>query len=174
MVSRPFFTILCLEGQPCPTSTPEPTFGDTMELIVEKNPDIPCLLTFICLDGVAALRFELDDIPGGADIQQATLFLSLTAGVGEDATIKIGPATEEWTEDSQGQPVCMTETVIETEVDLTPGEYSWEMTDLVKSWQSNPADNYGFCLLIEEDATRIFSSREGPSDLQPRLEVVYK
>ncbi|MGD2048997.1 MAG: protein kinase, partial [Chloroflexota bacterium] len=137
MVSRPFFAILCLEGQPCPTSTPEPTFGDTMELIVEKNPDIPCLLTFICLDGVAALRFELDDIPGGADIQQATLFLSLTAGVGEDATIKIGPATEEWTEDSQGQPVCMTETVIETEVDLTPGEYSWEMTDLVKSWQSN-------------------------------------
>lgn len=174
MVSRPFFTILCLEGQPCPTSTPEPTFGDTMELIVEKNPDIPCILTFICLDGVAALRFELDDVPDGADIQQATLYLSLTSGVGEDATIKIGPATEEWTEDSQGQPVCLTETVIQTEVDLTPEEYSWEMTDLVKSWQSNPADNYGFCLLIEEDATRIFSSREGPAELQPRLEVIYK
>jgi serine/threonine protein kinase len=174
MVNRPFFMILCLEDQPCPTATPEPTFGETMELIVEKNPNIPCILTFICLDGVAALRFDLDDIPGGADIQQASLFLSLTAGVGEDAKIKIGPATEEWTEDSQGQPVCLTETDIETEVELTPEEYSWEMTDLVKSWQSNPADNHGFCLLIEDEATRIFSSREGPNDLQPRLEVIYK
>jgi len=172
--NRPLLLILCLDGQPCPTATPLPTFGETGELILSKNATEICPLAFICSDGLVAIRFDVTAVPPSADIQQAFLFLSLTSGVGPNAEVKVGLATDDWTEDSQGRPVCNFDDSVSSEVSLTPGEYSWNLTDLVRSQHLNPADNHGFCLIIEDDSTRTFSSREGPNNLQPHLNVIYK
>jgi hypothetical protein len=133
-----------------------------------------CPLAFICSDGLVAIRFDVTAVPPGADIQQAFLFLSLTSGIGPNAEVKVGLAMDEWTEDSLGRPVCNFDESVSTEVSVTPGEYSWNLTDLVLSQHANPADNHGFCMMIEDDATRTFSSREGPNNLQPHLDITYK
>ncbi len=172
--NRPLLLILCLQGQPCPTATPLPTFGGTGELILSKNVTDICPLSFICSDGLIAISFDVTTVPPGADIQQAFMFLSLTSGISPNAEVKLGLATEEWTEDSQGRPVCNFDESISTEVSLTPGEYSWNVTNFVRSQHANPADNHGFCMLIEDDATRTFSSREGLINLQPHLNIIYK
>ena len=174
VINRPFLFIFCLEGQPCPTATPFPTFGDTPALILGKNLTTICPLTQICLDGLVGLRFDLTSIPSGADIQQALVYLSLTSGLETNAEVKLGIATEEWTEDSPGKPVCDYEDSVSIEVGLEPREYRWNVTDIARAQHADPSGNFGLCLMLEDDAERTFSSREGPNNLRPHLEVVYK
>jgi hypothetical protein len=88
--------------------------------------------------------------------------------------VDLGLATESWNESSDGRMACDFTVPVSTEVGLTPGEYSWDVTDSLIDQRNNPADAHGFCLRIDGDVSRTFGSREGPADLQPRLEVVHQ
>lgn len=165
--------ILCLQGQACPTRTPVPSFGHEQELVLQTD-TTPCALAALCLNGLIAIRFDLSSIPPSDNIQEATLHLTLNSGVSPLAVVRAGPALEDWTEDTDGRPECDFADSVATEIDLTPGEYSWDLTELVISQHSNPADNHGICMWLEGDATRVFSSREGPENFQPRLEIIHQ
>ncbi|MEE9465839.1 MAG: DNRLRE domain-containing protein, partial [Candidatus Neomarinimicrobiota bacterium] len=165
--------ILCLQGQPCPSRTPLPSFGHEPELILQTDTS-PCALAVLCLNGLVAIRFDLTSIPSGSNIQEATLHLTLDSGVSPLTLARVGPAIESWTEDTEGRPECDFTDSVATEIGLTPGEYSWILTDLVRNQHNNPAENHGLCMWLEGDATRVFSSREGPENFRPRLEIIHQ
>jgi hypothetical protein len=83
-------------------------------------------------------------------------------------------ATQPWNESSSERLTCDFSNPVGTSVGLTPGEYSWDVTDPLIAQRNNPANAYGFCLRIDGDVSRTFSSRQGPANLQPRLAVVYQ
>jgi hypothetical protein len=165
--------ILCLQGQVCPTRTPIPSFGHEPELFLQTDTS-PCALAILCRNGLVAIRFDLTSIPSEDNIQEATLYLTLNSGVSPLTVARVGPAIESWTEDTEGRPECDFVDSVATEIGLTPGEYNWSLTDLVTTQHSNPAENHGICLWLEDDSTRVFSSREGPENFRPRLEIIHQ
>ena len=171
--SRSRFLIICL-NPPCSTSTPQPSFGSAPVLILENENSSGCVQLAICVDGLAAVQFDLVALPAAETIQSAALILTLTDAVGPAAQVELGLATEPWNESSTGRLACDFSVPITTEVGLTPGQYSWDVTSALIAQRSNPADAYGFCLRVDGDVSRTFGSRDGPASLQPRLEVVYQ
>lgn len=171
--SRSRFLIVCL-NPPCATATPEPSFGDAPVLILENENSFNCAQFAICVDGLAALQFDLVSLPAAETIQSAALILTLTDGLGPNAQVELGLATEAWNESSTGRPACDFGEPITTNVGLTPGEYSWDVTEALIAQRSDPADAYGFCLSVDGDVSRTFGSREGPANSRPRLEVSYQ
>jgi hypothetical protein len=172
--SRSGFLVLCVVGQPCPTSTPEPSFGSAAVLILENDHSSNCLQFAFCVDGLAAVQFDVNTLPAAESIKSALLYLTLVGGTGNDAVVEVGPATEAWNESSNGRPGCDFGSPIGTNVGLTPGEYRWNVTDWLISQRSNPGSAFGFCLRVNGNVTRTFSSRQGAANLQPRLEIVYQ
>ncbi|UCG24524.1 MAG: protein kinase [Chloroflexota bacterium] len=172
--SRSRILILCIIGDPCPTATPEPAHGSEPVLILENINSTECQQLFVCVDGLIGLQFDVIGLPEADAIQSATLVLSLTDGIGPAAQVDLGVATEPWNESSDGRMACDFGVPVSTEVGLTPGEYGWDVTSQVIAQKNNPADAYGFCLLINGEVSRTFSSREGPADLRPRLDVVHQ
>jgi type II secretory pathway pseudopilin PulG len=171
--SRSRFLIVCI-NPPCATATPEPSYGSEPVLILENQNSSNCLQLAICVDGSAALQFDLVALPAAETILSAVLSLTLTDAIGPATQVELGLATEPWNESSAGRPACDYADPVTTEVGLSPGQYSWDVTSLLIAQRSNPADAYGFCLRAEGDVSRTFGSREGPEAQQPRLEVVYQ
>ncbi len=172
--SRSRILILCIVGDPCPTATPEPNHGSEAVLILENLNSTNCQQLLICADGLIGLQFDVFGLPAAEAIQTATLILTLTEGIGPAAQVDLGVATEPWNESSIGRLVCDFTVPISTEVGLTPGEYSWDVTGQLIAQKNNPADAYGFCLRANGDVSRTFGSRESLADLRPRLEVVHQ
>ncbi|MFN2224463.1 MAG: DNRLRE domain-containing protein, partial [Candidatus Promineifilaceae bacterium] len=171
--SRSRFLLVCL-NPPCATSTPEPSLGTTPVLVLENENSSSCPQLAFCSDGLAAVQFDMVSLPAAESIQSASLILTLTDGVGANSLVEVGLATEAWNESSTGRPTCDFSNPVGANVGLTPGEYSWDVTDALITQRSNPANAYGFCLRANGDVSRTFSSRQGPANLQPRLEVVYQ
>jgi hypothetical protein len=170
--SRTRFLILCTDP-PCPTSTPEPAFGSTTDIVLENLNSIPCNFG-ICVDGLAAVQFDIASLPAADTIQSAILYLSLINGIEPNTLVELGLATEPWDETSGGRLACDFDNPIGTNVGLTPGEYSWNITLPLIDQRADLANAYGYCFRVNGDVSRTFGSREGPADLRPRLEVVYQ
>jgi serine/threonine protein kinase len=171
--SRSRFLVLCL-NPPCATATPEPSLGSSPVLVLENEHSFTCPQLAICVDGLAAVQFEVASLPAAESIQSASLILNLNEGVGANALVEVGLATEPWNESSTGRLACDFDSPIGANVGLTPGAYSWDVTSPLITQRSNPANAYGFCLRVIGNVSRTFSSREGPANLQPHLEVVYQ
>jgi len=171
--SRFRILILCLDP-PCPTATPEPSLGSSPVLVLENDNSFNCPQLGICINGLAAVQFDMLSLPAAESIQSARLILTLTDGVGANALVEVGLATEAWNESSTGRLTCDFDSPIGANVGLTPGETSWDVTNPLITQRSNPATAFGFCLRVNGNVSRTFSSRQGPANLQPRLEVVYQ
>ena len=143
-------------------------------LRLENNISSNCAQFVICVDGLAGIQYDLTGIPFGANIHEAHLVLNLSSAVSPVANVSVGRATTAWTEDSNGRPTCDFTSPVALNVGNTPGEYSWDVTTMVRNMHTNPANDFGFCLHIDDGAERIFISREGPVNQRPRLEVVYE
>jgi len=122
------------------------------------------------------MDFALGGLPfsSGSALQQATLTLHLQSGVPEGLQIEVGRATEAWDEDNSVRPACDFEGAAVANVGLLSGPYDWNITELVRSLLDNPGADHGLCLKLVGQGERIFASREGPSDLRPRLDIVYQ
>ncbi|MGD2077133.1 MAG: protein kinase [Chloroflexota bacterium] len=171
--SRTRLLIVCL-NPPCATATPEPTFGTTPDLILENTNSFNCAQFILCVDGLIGLQFDVASLPAADSIQSASLILTLTDAIGPNSLVEVGVATEAWTETSNGRMACDFSNPIGTNVGLAAGEYSWDVTSDLIAQRNDPANAFGFCLRANGDVSRTFSSREGPANLQPRLEVVYQ
>ena len=172
--SRARFLLLCVVGDPCPTATPEPSQGHRPNLQLENNVSSACAQFVICVDGLASIQYDLSAIPFGADIHEAHLVLTFSSAVSPVATVTVGRATTAWTEDSADRPACDFTSPIALNMGNTPGEYSWDVTNMVRNMHADPGNDFGFCLIIDDGAERVFVSREGPGNQVPRLEVVYE
>lgn len=173
-LSKARLLLFCIVDQPCPTATPEPTFGHTVDLVLENNNSFDCAQFIICVDGQASLQFDLGSIPSGADITQARLVLSLSSGVSPAALVTLGRVSDPWSEDTNGRPTCDFTTAVTNNVANNPGQYGWDVTSMVRNMQANPASDFGFCLRIDGHTERVFVSREGPLNQRPHLEIVYE
>jgi hypothetical protein len=163
--------IACLVGTPCPTAAPvaEQTTGPVLLLEHED-----CTGLFSCFQGLVAVKFTLNAIPSGAQINNATLRLNLISGVNDNLTVGVYPATSAWSENQAARPSCDLDQEVATLVGLNPGPVSWNVTDLVRQQHQNQANNFGFCLRLINDGERRFTSRQGTPGLGPLLQVAYQ
>jgi serine/threonine protein kinase len=160
---------------PLPTATPDPEFGHGSDFILRNSE--PCANLILCQnDGLVVMDFGLGGLPlsSGSALQQATLTLQLLSGEPEGLQIEVGRATEAWSEDDSRRPACDFAGAVIANVGVFIGQYDWNVTELVRTLLDNPSENHGLCLRLVGTGERIFNSREGPSDLRPRLDIVYQ
>ncbi len=144
-------------------------------------------------NGRALLQFDLSAIPVGATVTGATLQLQATANA-SPFKIDVYRLTEAWVEGNGGTsaanwnsrlPGTAWTNINGASVDPTPaatwatlplpgaGTHSWDLTNLVRAWQTGAAANYGILLgSAELGATTVtYNSSEGVTP--PRLVVSY-
>ena len=151
---------------------------------------------------VVLIKFDLSQIPNGAQIQSATLTLYQTAA-GGDATYDVSVhkvinhnpdlyhtngytfnGTDNWTANNS----CYNNIPL-AQADIAPAEdvnsldngvgfKTWNITTMVKDWINDSASNFG--LVLNSDATanadsyRFFAASEASNaDIRPSLEVKY-
>jgi hypothetical protein len=140
--------------------------------LVLKNED-SCGGLLLCSDGLIAIKFELGELPADIFIENATLRLNLVSGNTNGLSVGVSPATTEWGESLTGRPSCDVDNEVSVPVALTPGEYSWDITEMVRVQYNNPTHSSGLCLRLSGVGQRSFTSREGPGASRPRLDVTF-
>ncbi|MBC7262836.1 MAG: DNRLRE domain-containing protein [Chloroflexi bacterium] len=143
----------------------------------------------------ALLRFDLSQhIPATAVILGARLTLRVNYATGSGNTIIKSyqilrhwePQEVRWEYASEGvpwgSPGCNSSEDRSMSpsfsVNVTaPGEYTWDVTDMVQLWVNDPAVNHGVILIGEGSGgsvTWAFASSESALEIRPRLQVVYQ
>ena len=139
---------------------------------------------------LALFKFNLNRIPAGAQIVEATLSVYHRDGNDPDVPITAHRITNSWTEDDvtwekrdSGQnwdtpggdfdPNAVATTLVGTDGKM---RYEWELTDLVQGWLNGRYENYGVALRTQ--APGIFGERFDTSDHadpthHPRLTITY-
>jgi VCBS repeat-containing protein len=157
---------------------------------------------FLTVNGTGSKRtlihFGVDDIPGEAIVNKAWLELTTYAGgsstgpleiyayemltpwTASEATWLIAQQDTAWAEpgadrpgsDRAAIPCAMTEVVDRDNI-----RYSWNVTDLVRRWVTDPSANYGLLLMAPKGMAARFSfwSSEAsmPAAAKPHLRVSY-
>jgi hypothetical protein len=195
------------EPTPEPTETPEPPPAGPVEIDIVADrdsfwwPELTVCMPGGCPDwgnepvlelfnnvtgsppfqlfdpGMIAIHFDLSDIPEGATIIEAELFLRLESSEGPgSASISAGRATSPWSEpDHSVKPICDYTGASSRGVGTGTGWYDWDVTDIVTQQYASPTTNHGFCLRGgDADQERYFHSREGNAITRPYLHVVYQ
>jgi hypothetical protein len=125
----------------------------------------------------ALLRFSLDSVPAGANVQSATLGLEQRSpGTGE--TVGVYRVTQAWTE---GQPTWNTyassydDTTSWASFVSVGGSLTVDVTDLTSAWMAGSQPNYGLMLVSSEVQAedRYLSSEYSNITTRPWLEVCY-
>ncbi|MFW6097589.1 MAG: protein kinase domain-containing protein [Chloroflexota bacterium] len=172
------FSVLCTDP-PCPTgtpdvSTPDPTLTAGEELVLSRPTPAATAIFLPQRPSLMALEFDLPDVASDA-VLDASLVLNLKSGEIDDVAVQVGLATSQWSEDERQRPDCDFETfpVVEV-VDTSPGEHSWDVTEMVQWQREHPAQDHGFCLRLGDGGNRIFYSREAAEHQQPRLMLTYQ
>lgn len=172
------FSILCTDP-PCPTgtpdvSTPDPTLTAGEELVLSRPTPASTAVFLPQRPSLLALNFDLPGVPSEA-VLDASLVLTLKSGQTDDVAVDVGLATSQWSENERERPDCDFDTFsVSQVVDTAPGEYSWDVTDMVQWQRDHPAEDYGFCLRLGDDGNRTFYSREAAELQQPRLMLTYQ
>ena len=120
-----------------------------------------------CGSGLIALYFDLAALPDDAPIEEAVL--TLYADEGGDARVYARRAASGWSEEGSAEPEC--DSSDETADEATEDEWRWDVTTLVQDQLSAESENFGFCLVLKEDASVTFASREGPAPRAPVLTI---
>ena len=145
-------------------------------------------------DGRALLQFDLSAIPAGATVTGATLLLQATANA-SPFMIDVYRLTEAWVEGSGGTsaanwnnrlPGTAWTGINGASVDSTPaatwatlppagaGVHSWDLTNLVRAWQTGSSANYGILLGSTATGTTTVTYNSSEGVTPPRLVVSYK
>jgi hypothetical protein len=191
--------------------TPEADFSDTVQdtfinLNAEVNTSSDRLNTYTWPSNMPAnavlMKFDLSQLPAGAQIQSAILTLYQT-DAGGDASYDVSvhkvinhnpdlqaatgytyDGVSSWSDNSScynNIPLAQADTAPAEDInrlDLSAGYKNWEVTAMVQDWVNNPTSNYG--MLLNSDAVagsnsyRFFaSSEESDPTLRPSLELTY-
>ena len=128
------------------------------------------------------VRFNVDSIPDGSTITNATLYLNLIISVDPEdkaRNVRTYPITSDWEENTVNWNTAPT---IGGAFSTTAvpngqyGEYEFDVTGIVASWVDGSQTNYGIMIRSQEsadiDAYRGFSTKESTSP--PRLVVEFE
>jgi hypothetical protein len=132
------------------------------------------------------VRFDLSDLPAGAAVSQATLYLRLTnscdPGGPRTYTVTVYSAAEDWSEASvtwNNQPEWGRAYDSVAIPSRTWGYYAFDVTGLVREWVDGSTPNLGLMVRGPEDSgddsgLLEFVTHEWPgTELDPYLEVRY-
>jgi hypothetical protein len=123
-----------------------------------------------CGSGLIALYFDLGDLPENATIDEAVLTLHEEGGGG--ARTYARRASSGWSEGESAEPEC--DSSDEVAGEANEDEWRWDVTTLVQDQLADEGENFGFCLILMEDARVTFASREGPDARAPALTITYR
>ena len=125
------------------------------------------------------LRFDLGGLPDDSVIEQANLRLYMSFATPSDTNsmrIIVRQLNSDWGEQSVtwNREPAWAGVRADTFVGTSDGWYEWDITDLVREWQSGQAPNFGIELIGDERVQlreRAFNARETESNFYPRLIV---
>lgn len=139
---------------------------------------------------VALLRFPIEDLPTGLPLRSATLVLKGIGSYGDQAAlpVEVRPVTSAWEEpeaswlarstyedwDSPGGDAGPAMAVAEVAGTDPATTWTWDVTWVVRQWQSGQLPNHGLLLGLPEGSRGIksFASREHPDpSMRPVLRV---
>jgi len=120
-----------------------------------------------CGSGLIAIYFDLAALPDNATIDEAVLTLYEEEGGG--ARTYARRASSGWSEGESAEPEC--DSSGEVAGEANEGEWRWDATTLVQDQLAAEGENFGFCLILKEDAGVTFASREGSG--VPALTITY-
>ncbi len=123
-----------------------------------------------CASGLIALHFDLTALPSNATIEEAVL--KLYTEEGGVVRVYARRATSGWSEEGSTEPEC--DSSDETAGERIGEEWRSDVTTLVQDQLADEGENFGFCLVLKEDAGVTFASREGASSRAPVLTVTYR
>lgn len=146
----------------------------------------------------AILKFDLSSLPAGATITTANLQMVATnVQTNTGFNIDVHPMTRDWLEGTgtgnAGSPNWTQYSGVNTwttaggdynataessTIVSTTGTYNWSVTNMVNSWYTIPANNFGMLLKFTNENTanqnKIFASKENATTAnQPLLAVTY-
>jgi uncharacterized repeat protein (TIGR01451 family) len=123
------------------------------------------------------VEFDMTELPADARIESAELELYFNGNYenGEN-TVEVGRVDAAWDELTltwNNQP-SISWSGSSSVVGDVEGDVSWNVTDIVQSWQSGNAENHGFGLRSPEPGGKQYWSREKADEtLRPRLVITY-
>jgi hypothetical protein len=146
-------------------------------------------------DMPALIKFDLSPLPAGATVASAHLDLNVTQGTVHVMPVQVYKVLREWvdtqadwvearTNDPWGAKGCNAVGTDRSGVSVYTQTvhgavsywYSWDVTSLVRDWQSDPSKNYGL-ILRSSSATATeyqFAASDHPAqDIHPKLVIRY-
>ena len=125
-----------------------------------------------CGSGVIAAHFDLTALPRGATIASAVLRLYAEES-GSRIDVYARRATTQWKEeDSNEPPEC--DPTGETAGQADGNEWTWDVATVLRTQQDAGGKDFGVCLLLKNDASIVFGSREGAPSTAPALTITYR
>jgi len=143
--------------------------------------------------GRAVLRFDLSTVPAGVVIDNATLSLYQSAGIGSSFVATVYAITAAWDESQVTWDDRLTGTpwgsaggdynphaIDQRTLDNTPSWRTWNVTQLVDLWHRGSLPNYGLILHTpnfggaDSDKTFYTSDYSVDPSLRPRLDISYR
>jgi hypothetical protein len=136
----------------------------------------------------AAVRFDLGDLPEGADVTAATMNLYFTGSCvlgacgGSSHTLDAHLLTEAWSPASTAESLSIAGNALAGSPVLSTGDgprwLSWDISDAVEDWVLDQEPNHGFLVQRSSESLNangplLASSRNAEPTLAPRLDVTY-
>jgi hypothetical protein len=121
------------------------------------------------------VQFDLNALPVNAVIQSAALKLYFNGHYAGPNDVQVGRVEGIWDESTltaNNQPSIVWNGPSE-EVGDAAGDIGWDVTALVRAWQTGAAVNHGFGLRSEVPGGKQFASKENATQAPPRLVVTY-
>jgi hypothetical protein len=123
-----------------------------------------------CGSGLIAVYFDLAGLPDGVSIDEAVLTL-YSQDAADGMVVYSLYATSGWSEKESDPPSC--DSSDETLGEAAADEWRWDVTGLAQDQHAGDTENLGFCLILKDEGSVIFGSREGARSGAPSLTVTY-
>jgi hypothetical protein len=123
-----------------------------------------------CGSGLIAVYFDMAGLPDGVSIDEAVLTL-YSQDAADGMVVYSLPATSGWSEKESDPPSC--DASDETLGDAAADEWRWDVTGFAQDQHAGDTENFGFCLVLSDDKSVTFGSREGAHSQAPSLTVTY-
>ena len=118
--------------------------------------------------GEIGIRFLITNIPNNVCIGSAYLSGYIKSTTKSEFSVLVSRADSPWSEETSAAPQCTSDSIRFTGV---VGWNTWDISSIIEFQHDNPSLNYGICLVVDEDVTLIFASRESANP--PRVRVTY-
>jgi len=124
-------------------------------------------------DRYGLIKFGIDEIPQGSNIQSAKLLVFVTSRRNYNNILTVSEALEDWNESTTWSNRPDISSLSEDSISINSDRdyYELDVTEIVQDWVDGTIDNNGLYLTISHGYVYIYSSDN--SSNQPILNVIY-